>query len=307
MIGRLAGVDDVRANQTPTQKVAAVNEERAYGTVIMVGDGINDAPALAAADVGVALAGRGSSAASEAAGVVLTVDRIDRLSDAIEIARRSRRIALQSAWVGMGLSVVAMVAAAFGVLPAAAGALLQEGIDVLAIGNALRVRLHRHRPVVPLTSRATDDLARIRSDHEAVRSIAARIRVVADEMATSRPDARGADPWEPLRALLPLLRGPLLTHERTEENELLPMMRPLFGGIDPLASLSRTHAEIEQQVDRLTRLLHTAEQSEEGCERTRHLQDAVRTLYGLYSIVLLQNAEEDEELFSLLDQSESTD
>ncbi|MDQ1247802.1 MAG: hypothetical protein QG597_2173, partial [Actinomycetota bacterium] len=142
-VGRLAGVDVVRSEQTPAEKVAVVHEERAFGPVIMVGDGINDAPALAAADVGVAMAGRGATASSEAAGIVLTVDRIDRLADAIAIARRARRIAAQSAWLGMGLSAVAMLAAAFGLLPAAAGALLREVIDVLAIANALRVRMFR--------------------------------------------------------------------------------------------------------------------------------------------------------------------
>ena len=138
-VGRLVGVDEVRAEQTPADKVAVVGQERAYGPVIMVGDGINDAPALAAADVGVAMAGRGATASSEAAGVVLTVDRIDRLADAIAIARRARRIAGQSAWIGMGLSAMAMLAAALGLPARRVGALLQEAIDVIAIGNALRV------------------------------------------------------------------------------------------------------------------------------------------------------------------------
>ena len=95
----------MRSEQTPADKVNVVREEKSRGPVMMVGDGINDAPALAAADVGVALAGRGATASSEAAGVVLTVDRIDRLGDAIAIARRACKIAAQSAWLGMGLRV----------------------------------------------------------------------------------------------------------------------------------------------------------------------------------------------------------
>ncbi len=105
MVGRIVGVDEVLADCDPGDKLAAIKRESALGTTIMVGDGINDAPALAAADVGVALASRGATASSEAADVVLTVDRIDALADAILIARRSKRIALQAVSVGMGLSL----------------------------------------------------------------------------------------------------------------------------------------------------------------------------------------------------------
>ena len=137
-VGAVIGVDDVFAERTPAEKVEAVRLEKRAGNTIMVGDGINDAPALALADVGVAVGARGATASSEAADVVLTVDRLDRLGEAVVIARRSRRIALESVVVGIGLSLAAMVAAAFGYLPPVWGALLQELIDVAVILNALR-------------------------------------------------------------------------------------------------------------------------------------------------------------------------
>ena len=128
----------MRADQTPASKLAAVRDEGRAAVTIMVGDGINDAPALAAATVGVAMGARGATASSEAADIVLTTDRLDRLADAMDIARRARHIAVQSAVAGMAMSLIAMIAAALGFLPPATGALLQEGIDVAVILNALR-------------------------------------------------------------------------------------------------------------------------------------------------------------------------
>ena len=132
------GLDGVRAGLTPDRKVLLVLTERKHGPVMMVGDGVNDAPALAAADVGVAMGARGTAASAEAADVVLLVDRIDRLAPGIAIARAARRIALESVVAGIGLSVLGMIAAAFGYLTPVQGALLQEVIDVAVILNALR-------------------------------------------------------------------------------------------------------------------------------------------------------------------------
>ena len=132
------GLDTVRADFSPDGKVLLVLYERKNGPVMMVGDGVNDAPALAAADVGVAMGARGAAASAEAADVVLLVDRIDRLGTGIEIARAARRIALQSVVAGIGLSVLGMCAAAFGYPTPVQGALLQEVIDVAVILNALR-------------------------------------------------------------------------------------------------------------------------------------------------------------------------
>ena len=132
------GLDGIYAGLTPSEKVARVLEERKSGPVMMVGDGVNDAPALAAADVGVAMGARGAAASAEAADVVLLVDRLDRIAPGVEIARRARRIALESVVAGIGLSVIGMIAAAFGYLTPVQGALIQEGIDVAVILNALR-------------------------------------------------------------------------------------------------------------------------------------------------------------------------
>jgi P-type E1-E2 ATPase len=131
-------LDGIRAGLTPDQKVLLVLTERKNGPVMMVGDGVNDAPALAAADVGVAMGVRGAAASTEAADVVLLVDRIDRLGAGIEIAQRSRTIAIESVLVGIGLSAAGMVGAAFGYLSPVQGAIIQELIDVAVILNALR-------------------------------------------------------------------------------------------------------------------------------------------------------------------------
>ncbi len=137
-VGSRLDIDEIRGALTPQEKVATVLDERKRARVMMIGDGVNDAPALAAADVGVALGARGAAASSEVADVVLLVDRLDPLADAMAIAQRSRRIALESALVGIGLSAVAMAIAALGYLPPVQGAILQETIDVGVILNGLR-------------------------------------------------------------------------------------------------------------------------------------------------------------------------
>jgi heavy metal translocating P-type ATPase len=146
------GLDGVRAELTPDQKVLLVLTERKNGPVMMVGDGVNDAPALAAADIGVAMGARGAAASAEAADVVLLVDDLGRLVSGLEVARRSRRIAVQSVVSGIGLSLAGMVAAAFGYLSPVQGALLQEAIDVAVILNALRALRISPGAVPPETS-----------------------------------------------------------------------------------------------------------------------------------------------------------
>jgi heavy metal translocating P-type ATPase len=140
-IGRAAGVDRIYARQSPADKlelVRALSGREDLGPVVMVGDGINDAPALALADVGIALGAAGATIASEAADAVIAVDRIDRVAKAVAIGRRSLRIARQSVIAGLGLSIAGMALAAVGYLPPVSGALFQEVIDVAVILNALR-------------------------------------------------------------------------------------------------------------------------------------------------------------------------
>jgi heavy metal translocating P-type ATPase len=137
-VGKGLGLDELKGGLAPAEKVGVVLGERKHGVVLMAGDGVNDAPALAAADVGISMGVTGSAAAAESADAVLLVDDLTRLAEAVETARRSRGIALQSVYAGLGLSIAAMAAAALGYLPVVQGALFQEVIDVAVILNALR-------------------------------------------------------------------------------------------------------------------------------------------------------------------------
>ncbi|SEJ37903.1 heavy metal translocating P-type ATPase [Demequina mangrovi] len=289
-VGRIVGVDEVLAECTPADKLAALSREAGRGSTVMVGDGINDAPALAAADVGVALAARGATASSEAADVVLTVDRVDALAQAKSVARRSRRIALQAVAVGMGLSLVAMVAAALGYLSPTVGAALQEVIDVLAIAIALRAVLPGRASGPELTAEEHEVLRRLREEHDGLGPLVERIATVADAMSTQAPDLAEA------RALADALETELLPHERADEERLVPIVARARGTREAVAALSRTHAEIEHQVTRLRRLLESAPAPADA----ETVIEARRLLYGLHAVLRLHNAQEDEDAFGLI-------
>lgn len=132
------GIADVHAGASPERKLELVLEERQKGPVLFLGDGINDAPAMAAADVGIAF-GQESDVTTEAAGAVILDSSLERLDELLHIGERMRRIALQSAIGGIVLSMIGMVLAVMGMLPPLVGAAAQEAIDLLAILNAARV------------------------------------------------------------------------------------------------------------------------------------------------------------------------
>ena len=293
-VGVVLGVDTVLSECSPADKVDAVIAEQAFGSTVMVGDGINDAPALARADVGVAMGASGVTASSEAADVVLTIDRLDRLAEAMAVARRAGQIARQSVLVGIGMSLVAMVVAGLGYLPPSAGALVQEAIDVAVILNALRARgggLTR-RPIAAVDA----ELARrFVTEHDSLRPGLDRLRQAADGLGTQPGGEAIADVHSVHRFLV----DELAPHEVAEGNLLYPVLDRVLGGAETTATMSRAHAEIVRLIRRLGRVLEAidAEQPDDG-----DVRELRRLLYGLHAILRLHFAQEEEGYFSLLDE-----
>src|SRR6266540_4339060 len=283
-VGISIGVDRILSERDPTDKVDAVKAEGDGGVTVMVGDGVNDAPALAAADVGVAMGARGATASSEAADVVLVVDRLDRLAEAIRVAKRSRGIAVQSVLIGMGLSFGGMVLGAVGLLPVVGGALFQEAIDVAVILNALRAlsggRAARQR--AGLGSNVGD---RFRDEHREFVPWLARIRTVADRLESYSPvEAR-----DELQQIRWFLTERLPQHE--EEEAVYPVVSRLMGGEDPMGTMARAHLEI----DHLSRVfVHLVDDVPTEGPAAEDLVDLRRVLYGLHAILRLHFAQEEE-------------
>ena len=290
-IASAIGVDAVYAERSPAEKVEVVREERERGIVVMVGDGINDAPALAAADVGVAMGVRGATASSEAADVVLMVDRIDRLAEAVLIARRSHHIAVQSIAVGMGLSLVAMGIAAAGALVPVVGAVVQEAIDVAVILNALRARGG------PEPARASETALsagrQVLLEHASMERETAKLRSLADEIGRlPRATARSR-----LHEVKRFLNDQLLPHEREEEQHLYPVVARYIGGPESVAVARREHAEVAHLSRVLSGMIDTLDP--EGPDE-EDLIGLRRALYSLSAVLSLHRSGEEELLSAVV-------
>jgi soluble P-type ATPase len=292
LVGDALGVDRVFAERTPEDKVEVIKVVRGEGVTAMVGDGINDAPALALADIGVAMGARGATAASEAADVVLTADRIEGLLLATRIAQRTRRIALESVFVGMGLSLVAMVFAAAGYISPVAGAVLQEGIDVLVILNALRA-LGGGGLVAPKRAEAKGLAQGLASAHRSLRPHVGELAALAARLDSLPP----SDARVQLERLRDMLEKELLPHEREEQQTAYPLLGKMLKEEDPTGPLIQTHHEIHRLTRLFSRLVAQLPPEGPGPEDLRDLR---RALYGLHAILTLHFAQE-EELYSLFE------
>jgi len=284
-IGAALDLDAVLADRVPSDKVDAVKAEQRLHPTIMVGDGINDAPALASADVGIALGARGASASSEAADVVILADRLDRVADAILIAQRSRSIALESIVAGMALSFLAMGAAAFGLLQPVPAALVQEAIDVAVILNALRALLPvRGGKAGRITA---EDGRGLKHDHQALLRGLDRLRAIVDALDEAAPES--AVPL--IVEANGLVQGDVVAHERDDEGTVYPKLARLLRESHGLSAMSRAHREILH----LARLLGRVVEDLPSEKVDRYLiRDAQRVIEAIETLVRMHTAQEDD-------------
>ncbi|HEY7298212.1 MAG TPA: heavy metal translocating P-type ATPase [Xanthobacteraceae bacterium] len=284
-IGAALDIDVVLADREPADKVDAVASERRRAHTVMVGDGINDAPALAAADVGVAMGARGASASSEAADVVILVDRLDLVAGAVVIAKRTHAIALQSIIAGMGLSALAMAVAAAGFLPPIAGALTQEVIDVAVILNALRALTSGNKPGGQRMPAAA--INALRSDHGRVEASLDHLREIADALDRSDTD-------HAFRLILEadrIIEHEIVAHERKDESAVYPQVAKFLADRHGLGAMSRAHREIIH----LARLLHRLADGLSPSDVDRYLiRDGQRIIEAIEALVRIHNAQEED-------------
>jgi heavy metal translocating P-type ATPase len=284
-IGAALDLDGVLAERVPSDKVDAVRSEQRLHPTIMVGDGINDAPALAAADVGIALGARGASASSEAADVVILADRLDRVGEAIMIARRARQIAIQSIVAGMGLSTLAMLAAAVGWLLPVPAAIFQELIDVAVILNALRaLRPAGVRSTRSMTAAAGREL---HHDHLALLRSLDRLRSIVDALDDANPERAAAL----IAEANVLVQEKVVAHERDDEGHVYPRLARLLREVHGLSAMSRAHLEILH----LARLLDCVAKELPSEDVDRYLiRDAQRLIEAVETLVRLHTAQEED-------------
>jgi soluble P-type ATPase len=284
-IGAALDLDCVLADRVPADKVEAVRAEQRLNPTIMVGDGINDAPALAAADVGIAMGARGASASSEAADVVILADRLDRVGEAIAIARRARHIAVESIVAGMGLSILAMLAAALGWLLPVPAAIVQEVIDVAVIVNALRAARPAGGRARPALSAATGRA--LHHDHLALGRSLDRLRAIADALDDSAPEQATALILE----ANDIVQSKVVAHEREDEGTVYPKLAKALRDHLGLSAMSRAHREILH----LSRLLARLVEGLPAEKIDRYfMRDAQRVIESIEALVRIHTAQEDD-------------
>jgi heavy metal translocating P-type ATPase len=284
-IGAALDLDAVLADREPADKLDAVATEQRQNVTVMVGDGINDAPALAAADVGIALGARGASASSEAADVVILADRLDRVHDAIVIAKRTRSIALQSIVSGMTLSALAMGLAAAGWLTPVLGALAQEAIDVAVILNALRALNAGHtngRRTMPAAAANS-----LEADHATLGPPLDRLREIAD--ALDHAEAAGVVAM--ISEADRIVADEIVPHERKDESQVYPRVARYLADRHGLGAMSRAHREIIHQARLLRRLAGGL--SPEDIDPYL-IRDAQRVIESIEALVRIHNAQEED-------------
>jgi heavy metal translocating P-type ATPase len=284
-IGAALDLDAVLADRVPSDKVDAVRSEQRLHPTIMVGDGINDAPALASADVGIALGARGASASSEAADVVILADRLDRVGEAIVIAQRARAIAVESIIAGMGLSMLAMLAATLGWLLPVPAAIVQEVIDVAVILNALRA-LTPARGYGGRRMTVADGRELHRSHLTLIGSLD-RLRSIVDAL-----DDAGAEHGAALIAEANrLVQGEVVVHERDDEGCVYPQLARILRENHSLSAMSRAHREILH----LARLLERVVEDLPVEKVDRYLiRDAQRVIEAIETLVRMHTAQEED-------------